>query len=265
LPEDAQEAIRDTRFSIREDDSTDVSPTLDSLAQQQTTLTAFARTIRDIRGEIDKQQRVLARVSPPAFTESAMEAQVTLVRDLRDMSWPWRNPSEAESKWEAAKRNARLLTREVREYVSAPSTTKRERLEARFAQVAQAGTDGLTKDLPEATTSERDRLSAEEVERLEAPRTVEPSTRVPDRRETPPTRKERLLDGLPLFTTAITGVAVVAVGMMTQFFSNAGFNGSVIDYLVLGGWAFATQVAGVTVLELGGQLRGASPAAAAQR
>jgi hypothetical protein len=60
-------------------------------------------------------------------------------------------------------------------------------------------------------------------------------------------------------TTAITGLLVITVGITTQFFTNAGFDGGIMDYLVLGGWAFATQVAGVTVLELGGQLRGATP------
>jgi hypothetical protein len=38
--------------------------------------------------------------------------------------------------------------------------------------------------------------------------------------------------------------------MMTQFFRNPGFDGSLVDYLVLA-WAFSIQVAGITLLEFG--------------
>jgi hypothetical protein len=261
LPEDVREAIRESRFNIRDDDATDVGATLDALGQQQGTLVSFARTTRDIKGEIEKQESALSRWggSSLAYADSAMDAQATVVRDLRETSWPWTNPSETQSKWEAAKRNARLVTREVREFVNAPSATRREHLEARFAQVAQAGSDGLTKDLdPEPTAFEA--FEAIETKKGEASR-VGAESSPPATRESAPTRKERLLDGLPLATTVITGASVVAVGMMTQFFRNPGFDGSLIDYLVLGGWAFAIEVAGITVLELGGQLKGAAPTA----
>ena len=58
-----------------------------------------------------------------------------------------------------------------------------------------------------------------------------------------------------MLITMIVGAFVVAfVGFQTQFVGDKTFDAGNGDYLRLFGWAFAIQVAGVTVLEVAGKL-----------
>ena len=70
----------------------------------------------------------------------------------------------------------------------------------------------------------------------------------------PRTFAQILLDN-SLLITMIAGAFVVAfVGFQSQFVGDSSFDAGNGDYLRLFAWAFALQVAGVTVLEVAGKL-----------
>jgi hypothetical protein len=59
-------------------------------------------------------------------------------------------------------------------------------------------------------------------------------------------------------------ILVMLIGLETQFFNDAGFDGGIRFFLELFAWAAAIQIVGVELAQLGSQLYGKRPSAGSE-
>jgi hypothetical protein len=236
LPERVRDDFEVIRDGITHFDPEGLDKLLSELETQGDALARFGAAMLDL----DDLLKWLAENDLPGSTppvavilQAATEEQTRLLTT----KYPWEHPDELCTSAE----KLRSLLRAIKRAVIARDTEAYQQsarkmfaTDTDFADALERGTARLAADQPQYVPPPSPQ------------RTLKASTH----RSLP----QFLLDNVLFITMVSAALIVMIVGYQTQFLDNKAFDGGNGDYLKLFLWAFALQVAGVTVAEVVGKL-----------
>jgi len=239
LPERAQYDLAVIGDGISSLEPDGVEDRLIELEQQGDALAQFAAAMQDLELQLNRQKEPDSKwpdVPPVAHVRVAERARAM---ELGETKFPWADPDKMAGDANRLRSLAEVITTALHEGdVDAYGEVARE-----------LGAD----------PDEADPIGPERHGKLEL-RFVAP-VQIPH--PEPRSFADFLLDNSLLLTMVVGAVVVATVGFQTQFVDNAQFDNGNGTYLKLFAWAFALQLAGVTVLEVAGKLVTSATARAA--
>jgi hypothetical protein len=232
LPERAQYDFAVVDDGIRAYDAEGIDEPLVELEQQGDALTQFAQAMAEFDRLLEHQDDYCDQPLQPSVA-SVISAQTAKAARLRAEKFPWADPDRT----------------------AADATTLRNQAMGLLLALRTGDTDGyataahdVVGDTPTRENGPRTRtggVAFEDIAALER----EISTGA-----LPRNLSQKLLDNALLITMIIGALVVALVGYQTEFVDDSSFDAGDGDYLRLFAWAFALQVAGVTLLEVAGKL-----------
>jgi len=245
LPERVRDDFETIRDGIAHFDPDGLDPLLTAIETDGTNLARFGSAMLDV-------DEWLAHLSPlagsPLSPDLGVLLQLAIERQtaLAGAAYPWSDPDAQCAAAERLRASLRALARAIEA--------------ADDRAYTHAARSLFPDDAAFAAVVEQQRSTGRQAVRYTRMADVVRAQPAPPRRSP----QQVILDNVLPITMVATAVVVMIIGYKTQFLDDKAFDGGNGDYLALFLWAFALQVAGVTVGEVVGKLtRGASAGAPA--
>jgi hypothetical protein len=234
LPERAQYDLAVIDDGIGSFDPEGVDPALTELEQQGDALTRFSSAMYELEKFIEAQEQFTDLDFDPPLRK-VLAAEYASVAHLRGEKFPWADPDHVAGSADELRMIARTIVAALR-----------AQDESAYADAAQRIVGAADDTQVERLLTAPEGRPAPTVRPVMAPL----STPRPERRSF----AQMMLDNSLLITMIVGAVVVAFVGYQAEFIGDESWDGGSGDYLRLFAWAFALQVAGVTILEVAGKL-----------
>lgn len=235
LPERAQYDLAVIDDGVGSFDPDGVDTALTELEQQGDALTRFSSALHELERLMADQNRFTDTDYDPPVGH-VLAAEFARIAALRGEKFPWADP-------DAIAEDADDLRVTARTIVAA--------LDAGDDAAYEAAARPLVGTVAEVQVERIAAAHRDQAARPLAPPLPQPVVVAGAERRS---FAQVLLDNSLLITMVVGAIVVAIVGYQTQFTADKTFDAGNGDYLALFAWAFALQVAGVTILEVAGKL-----------
>ena len=233
LPERAQYDLAVIEDGIGSFDPEGVDTCLAELEQYGDALTLFSSAMAELDELIADQEQVTDELTPPM--SHVLAAEYAHVARLRAAKFPWDEPDTIAADAD----NLRNAAKAIAMYLDVGDASS-------YQEAAEEMVGSIDHGQAQRAAAHQGRLGLRHPAATPAPvRVMGSESR---------NFAQILLDNSLLITMIVGAFVVAFVGFQTQFVADTSFDAGTGDYIRLVAWAFALQVAGVTVLEVAGKL-----------
>ena len=235
LPERAQYDLAVIDDGVGSFDPDGLDAALTELEQQGDALTRFSSALDELERLVEEQNQFADEDYDPPVRH-VLAAEYARIAGLRGEKFPWQDPDAIAEDADDLRVTAKTIVTALEARDEAAYIVAAQPLVGAVADTQVARIAAAHHDQPTATL---------------APPPPQPVVVAPAERRSV---AQVLLDSSLLITMVVGAIVVAIVGYQTQFTADKTFDAGNGDYLKLFAWAFALQVAGVTILEVAGKL-----------